>query len=151
MTYRSSHNLGVAMATPSGLLVPNVKDVQDKSVLEVARELNRLQELGAAGKLSRDDLTGGTFSLSNIGAVGGTYCRPVLVVPEVMIGAIGKTRRLPRFGPDDEIVAAHIMEVRNAARGPTASRCMASCLLAPVKQPRKRAPPCVLSFFQPPP
>lgn len=74
------------------------------------------QEVGAAGKLSRNDLTGGTFTLSNIGAVGGTYCRPVLVIPEVVIGAIGKTRRLPRFGPQDSIVAAHIMEVCACAR-----------------------------------
>eukprot|EP00911_Craspedida_sp_UC1_P001400 UC1_evm3s1056 len=110
MTYRSSHNIGVAMATPNGLLVPNVKDVQTKSVFEIATELARLQDLGAAGKLSQADLTGGTFSLSNIGAVGGTYCRPVLVVPEVCIGAIGRTRLLPRFDEDGDVIGAHIME-----------------------------------------
>ena len=57
------------MDTPDGLLVPNVKNVQSLSIFEIAAELNRLQALGAAGKLSTADLTGGTFSLSNIGSV----------------------------------------------------------------------------------
>lgn len=57
------------MDTKDGLLVPNVKNVQQLSIMQVANELNRLQQLGKAGKLSTDDLTGGTFSLSNIGAV----------------------------------------------------------------------------------
>lgn len=66
---KGSHNIGIAMDTKDGLLVPNVKNVQQLSIMQVANELNRLQQLGKAGKLSTDDLTGGTFSLSNIGAV----------------------------------------------------------------------------------
>lgn len=57
------------MDTKDGLLVPNIKNVQQLSILQIANELTRLQQLGKAGKLSTDDLTGGTFSLSNIGAV----------------------------------------------------------------------------------
>ena len=57
------------MDTKDGLLVPNIKDIQLKSVYEVGEELNRLHELGLAGRLGMDDLTGGTFSLSNIGSV----------------------------------------------------------------------------------
>jgi len=57
------------MDTKDGLLVPNIKNVQQLSINQIANELNRLQQLGKAGKLSTDDLTGGTFSLSNIGAV----------------------------------------------------------------------------------
>ena len=57
------------MDTQQGLLVPNVKNVQNKSIFDIAIELNRLHALGLSGKISTDDLTGGTFSLSNIGSV----------------------------------------------------------------------------------
>lgn len=67
--FQASHNIGVAMDTEQGLIVPNVKGVQVLSVFEVAVELNRLQKLGSAGQLSTSDLTGGTFTLSNIGSV----------------------------------------------------------------------------------
>jgi hypothetical protein len=59
------------MDTNDGLIVPNVKNVESKSIIDIASELNRLQTLGDAGKLSTADLTGATFTLSNIGTVGG--------------------------------------------------------------------------------
>ena len=67
IVYKGAHNVGLAMDTPNGLVVPNVKDVQDKSILEIAADINALQQKGAAGKLGPADLTGGTFTLSNIG------------------------------------------------------------------------------------
>jgi 2-oxoisovalerate dehydrogenase E2 component (dihydrolipoyl transacylase) len=70
MIYRASHNIGVAMDTPQGLLVPNIKNVQSLSLPEIASEILRLQAAGQAGKLSMHDLSGGTFTLSNIGAIG---------------------------------------------------------------------------------
>lgn len=57
------------MDTEQGLIVPNVKNVQMCSIFEIATELNRLQKLGSVGQLSTTDLTGGTFTLSNIGSV----------------------------------------------------------------------------------
>ena len=63
---------------------------QNMSILDIAGELERLKTLSENNKLSTDDVTGGTFSLSNVGAVGGTYASPMLVVPEVCIGAFGK-------------------------------------------------------------
>uniref|UniRef100_A0A3Q3RAD9 Dihydrolipoamide acetyltransferase component of pyruvate dehydrogenase complex n=1 Tax=Monopterus albus TaxID=43700 RepID=A0A3Q3RAD9_MONAL len=90
ITYKASHNIGLAMDTSQGLLVPNVKNVQLLSVFDIAQELNRLQALGAAGQLGTADLTGGTFTLSNIGSIGGTYAKPVILPPEVTIGALGK-------------------------------------------------------------
>ncbi|KAJ0388567.1 hypothetical protein P43SY_010761 [Pythium insidiosum] len=58
----AAHNISVAMDTPTGLIVPNIKNVQTKSVLDIAADLNRLQALASAGKLAPADLTGGTFS-----------------------------------------------------------------------------------------
>ncbi|XP_070817769.1 lipoamide acyltransferase component of branched-chain alpha-keto acid dehydrogenase complex, mitochondrial [Chaetodon trifascialis] len=111
ITYKASHNIGLAMDTSQGLLVPNVKNVQLLSVFEVAQELNRLQALGAAGQLGTADLSGGTFTLSNIGSIGGTYAKPVILPPEVAIGALGKIQILPRFDAGGQVVRAHIMNV----------------------------------------
>ncbi|XP_015602709.1 lipoamide acyltransferase component of branched-chain alpha-keto acid dehydrogenase complex, mitochondrial isoform X2 [Cephus cinctus] len=61
------HNIALAMDTSDGLVVPNIKNVQDRSIVSIAKELNRLQELGSKASLPLNDLTGGTFSLSNIG------------------------------------------------------------------------------------
>lgn len=111
ITYHASHNIGIAVDTPSGLVVPNVKNCQNLSVLEIAAELNRIIKLAQENKLPPSDLTGGTFSLSNIGAIGGTYAKPVVVVPEVCIGALGKIQKVPRFDGSGNIVAAQIMQV----------------------------------------
>lgn len=111
VTMKASHNISLAMQTPAGLLVPNVKDVQNKTVFEIAAELNRLQELGSRGALGGADLTGGTFTLSNIGVVGGTYMSPILVVPQVAIGALGGLRKMPRFDADDNVIPTWVMEV----------------------------------------
>lgn len=110
---RGSHNIGIAMDTPRGLIVPNVKNVQDKSLFDVAADMQRLMALAAEGKLGEADLADGTFSLSNIGAIGGTYAAPVLMRPQVAIGALGKMQRVPVFGSSsgDDVVAAHVMNV----------------------------------------
>ncbi|KAF0852348.1 mitochondrial branched-chain amino acid degradation dihydrolipoamide branched-chain transacylase E2 subunit [Andalucia godoyi] len=108
---KAAHNIGIAMDTPSGLLVPNIKNCESKSIFEIARELNDLQALAKAGKLSSAYLTGGSFSISNIGAIGGTYARPVIVPPEVGIGAIGKIQTLPRFDATGNIVKANILNI----------------------------------------
>eukprot|EP01117_Protostelium_nocturnum_P006492 TRINITY_DN2341_c0_g1_i1.p1 TRINITY_DN2341_c0_g1~~TRINITY_DN2341_c0_g1_i1.p1 ORF type:complete len:551 (-),score=217.66 TRINITY_DN2341_c0_g1_i1:40-1623(-) len=108
---KGSHNIGVAMNTPNGLVVPNIKDVQKKSILEIARELNRLQAAASTASLQREDLSGGTFSISNIGTIGGTYASPVIVPPEVAIGAIGKIQKLPRFDHHGSVVPQHIFNI----------------------------------------
>ncbi|KAL7397444.1 hypothetical protein ABVT39_022261 [Epinephelus coioides] len=111
ITYKASHNIGLAMDTSQGLLVPNVKNVQLLSVFDIAQEVNRLQTLGAAGQLGTNDLSGGTFTLSNIGSIGGTYAKPVILPPEVAIGALGTIQVLPRFDAGGQVVRAHIMNV----------------------------------------
>lgn len=109
LTYRKSHNIGIAMDTPQGLVVPNIKNVQDLSLLEVAKELNRLQEQGRNGALRREDLADGTFSLSNIGAIGGTYMKPIILPSQVAIGALGKVQVVPRYDQFENLIKAQVM------------------------------------------
>ncbi|KAL0267913.1 UNVERIFIED_CONTAM: hypothetical protein PYX00_010050 [Menopon gallinae] len=111
ITIKASHNISVAIDSPHGLVVPNIKNVQKLDIIEIAAELNRLQVAAANGKLGLDDLNGGTFSLSNIGIIGGTYMKPILVAPQVIIGAIGKIQVLPRFDKNKNIIEAHIFNI----------------------------------------
>lgn len=111
LTFKYSHNIGVAMDTAQGLLVPNIKGVQNLTIFQIAVELNRLHQTGLAGKLTNQDLSGGTFSLSNIGSIGGTYASPVILTPEVAIGALGKLRLLPRYNSKGDVVPTYVMNV----------------------------------------
>nr|XP_032799992.1 lipoamide acyltransferase component of branched-chain alpha-keto acid dehydrogenase complex, mitochondrial isoform X2 [Petromyzon marinus] len=111
LTYKASHDIGVAMDTPNGLLVPVLRGIERMPLLSIAAELSRLQAIGTAGSLSAAQLSGGTFTLSNVGSIGGTYTHPVILTPEVAIGALGKIQVLPRFNERGEVVAAHIMKV----------------------------------------
>lgn len=112
VVYKSSHNISIAMAVKTGLVVPNIKNCEQKTVLQIARDLNELLERARNGKLTPEDFQNGTFSLSNIGVVGGTYTKPVIVPPQVAIGAIGTTHVVPRFvGDTDKIERAHLIYV----------------------------------------
>ncbi|RYP51674.1 hypothetical protein DL768_003072 [Monosporascus sp. mg162] len=104
LVYRSQHNVGVAMDTPAGLVVPVVRDAGSRSVHSIAAELARLQRAATASRLSPNDLSGGTVTVSNIGSVGGTYVAPVLVEREVAILGLGRVRAVPRFGDDRRTV-----------------------------------------------
>ncbi|MDX5376969.1 MAG: dihydrolipoyllysine-residue acetyltransferase [Halomonas sp.] len=109
--YLPSVNVGMAVDSRSGLIVPNVKQVERRSVLEVAREIQRLTADAREGRVSQEDLKGGTISISNIGAFGGTYAAPIINAPELAIVAIGKSQWLPRFDDQGEVVRRAIMTV----------------------------------------
>ncbi|KAG9156728.1 hypothetical protein Leryth_024497 [Lithospermum erythrorhizon] len=115
VTVKGSHNIGIAMATPHGLVVPNIKNVQSLSILEVTMELARLQKLALANKLSPQDISGGSITLSNIGAIGGKFGSPLINVPEVSIIALGRIQKIPQFAEDGSIYPASIMTVNIAA------------------------------------
>lgn len=106
---RSNHNIGVAMDTPQGLLVPNIKNVSSLSIYSIATELGRLQQLGQAGKLGVAELTGGTITVSNIGSIGGTYVAPLLVSSEVAILGIGRSRTVPAFDDQGALVKKEVV------------------------------------------
>ncbi|XP_063225956.1 lipoamide acyltransferase component of branched-chain alpha-keto acid dehydrogenase complex, mitochondrial [Bacillus rossius redtenbacheri] len=95
--YKLYHNIGVAVDTPNGLVVPNIKNVQKLNIVQIGEELKRLRNLGQSNSLQLSDITGGTFTLSNIGSIGGTYTHPIIMPPEVAIGALGKVRVVPKF------------------------------------------------------
>ena len=109
LVMRQTHNIGVAMDTTQGLLVPNIKDVSARSILDVASEVSRLQSLAKDGKLSVNDLSGGTITVSNVGSIGGTYVAPVLVQSEVAILGLGKARSIPAFDEQDRVVRKDVM------------------------------------------
>jgi len=111
ITCLASHNIAIAVATTTGLVVPNIKHVESLSIFEVAEELSRVIALAQENKLPPKDLEGSTFSLSNIGAIGGTYANPVLVVPQVCIGAFGKVQKLPRYNDKGKVVPVNIMNI----------------------------------------
>ena len=109
VTYFDDHNVGMAVATKLGLMVPNVKQVQQKSLLEVAAEVTRLTNGAREGKLAQADMKGGTITISNIGVVGGTVTTPIINKPEAAIVALGKVQQLPRFAADGSVVGRDIM------------------------------------------
>ena len=88
-------HLGVAVATDRGLIVPVLRDVDRKPVLEIARELAALAQRVRDGKATLDDLRGGSFTLTNIGALGGTGAIPIINYPEVAILAVARGRLEP--------------------------------------------------------
>ncbi len=111
LKYLASHNIGMAVDSPSGLLVPNIKNVQDLSIVEIAEHSNRLTEQARAGRMSPNDLKGGTITISNVGAIGGTIATPIISKPQVAIVALGRVQTLPRFDVEGNVSAQKIMTI----------------------------------------
>jgi 2-oxoisovalerate dehydrogenase E2 component (dihydrolipoyl transacylase) len=111
LTYFNDHNIGMAVDSKVGLLVPNIKSCQNKSIKEIAIAVMEMTELAREGRLSPDKLKGGTISISNIGALGGTTATPIINKPEVAIVALGKMQTLPRFNDKCEVEARQLMNV----------------------------------------
>src|SRR3712207_4775471 len=84
------YHLGFAADTPGGLVVPVIRDVDRKGLLEIAAELRDLPGKARSGKLSPSDMAGGTFTISSLGGIGGTAFTPIINAPEVAI--LGVTR-----------------------------------------------------------
>ncbi|WP_394220282.1 dihydrolipoyllysine-residue acetyltransferase [Alteromonas gracilis] len=111
ISYFSDHNIGFAVDSKIGLLVPNIKRVQDLSLLDIAKQMQDIIEQARAGRVAGEHLKGGTISISNIGAIGGITATPVINKPEAAIVALGKTQKLPRFDDQGNVSAQHIMAV----------------------------------------
>ena len=85
-------NIGIAVDTPTGLLVPVIRNVDKKSIDDLSLELAELSKKARSKKLKPEDMTGGTFTISSLGGIGGTYFTPIINPPEVAILGISKSR-----------------------------------------------------------
>jgi pyruvate dehydrogenase E2 component (dihydrolipoamide acetyltransferase) len=89
------YNIGVAVATEEGLMVPVVKVADQKEIMDIAAEIEELSKKAAERKVDLGDLKGGTFTITNYGALGGTYGNPIINYPESAILGVGRIREMP--------------------------------------------------------
>ena len=93
-------NLGIAVDTPEGLIVPNIKNVQEKSILNIAEEITMLASAAKTRKLKLPDLKGSSFTISSLGAIGGKFFTPIINPPEV--GILGLSKTFPKVVAKNE-------------------------------------------------
>ena len=101
--YKDYVNLGIAVDTERGLVVPVLRNVDQAGIPEITRRLAELSGKVRGGQFAVNELRGGTFTISNLGAIGGQYSTPIVNVPEVAILLVGRSRKLPVVMPDDSI------------------------------------------------
>jgi len=111
-TVFGSHNVSVAIDSKHGLMVPNVKDVANLSVLDIQQDVLRLAAAAQNNKLGLNDIKGGTITFSNIGTIGTKDPRPIPFDGQACIGALGRLMTLPRYNEKMELVPRQIMNVR---------------------------------------
>ncbi|MBX3425967.1 MAG: 2-oxo acid dehydrogenase subunit E2 [Pirellulales bacterium] len=97
IVYKEYVNVGIAVDTPKGLMVPVIRDADRKGIAQLARDLVELATAARDGTLAIEDMRGGTFTISNLGAVGGTYSTPIINPPEAAILLVGRSRMMPQF------------------------------------------------------
>lgn len=104
LTYQSAHNFGIAVDTPAGLMVPVIRNVEAQSVAAIAAQIKAISATAREGRLAAADLQGATFSVSNIGSIGGGVVSPIIVEPQVAIVGVGRSRVVPAFDEDGALV-----------------------------------------------
>ena len=109
LIYKDYVNVGVAVDTDRGLVVPVMNDADAMGIPEVTRGLAEMAGKVRGGNFGINDLKGGTFTISNLGTIGGQYSTPIVNVPEVAILLVGRSRKLPVVMPDDSIQARLMM------------------------------------------
>jgi pyruvate dehydrogenase E2 component (dihydrolipoamide acetyltransferase) len=108
INYKEYVNVGIAVDTEKGLVVPSLRNVDELSIPDIARALAQLSENVREGQFSVADLQGSTFTISNLGAIGGTYSTPIINTPEVAILLVGRSRKMPVV-IDDEVAVRLMM------------------------------------------
>jgi 2-oxoisovalerate dehydrogenase E2 component (dihydrolipoyl transacylase) len=102
-------NIGIAVSTPAGLVVPVIHEADKKDIATLAREIERLSNEARTGKSKRDDLRGGTFTITSVGNLGGLFSSPVINHPEVGILGLGKIVRRPVFDAGGQVRPADLI------------------------------------------
>ncbi len=105
---RGEHNIGIATATDAGLMVPVIRNADRKGMLEIADEMNELVEKARDRSIALEEMQGGTFSITNFGAIGGEYATPIINYPETAILGLGAIKEKPRV-VDGEVVPRKVM------------------------------------------
>jgi pyruvate dehydrogenase E2 component (dihydrolipoamide acetyltransferase)/2-oxoisovalerate dehydrogenase E2 component (dihydrolipoyl transacylase) len=103
------YDVGVAVATPAGLIVPVVREADKKDLGTIAGEIDRLSEAARAGRAKRDDLRGGTFTVTSVGNIGGLITTPIINPPEVGIMGVGKIVKRPVFDAAGQVRPADVV------------------------------------------
>jgi pyruvate dehydrogenase E2 component (dihydrolipoamide acetyltransferase)/2-oxoisovalerate dehydrogenase E2 component (dihydrolipoyl transacylase) len=109
MVLHDKYNIGVAVATPQGLIVPVVKDADRKDVAAIATEIDRLSADCRSGRPKLEDLKGGTFTVTSIGGIGGLISTPIINHPEVGIMGVGKVVRRPVYDAHGKLRPADLI------------------------------------------
>lgn len=110
MVRRKTYDIGIAVATPAGLIVPVLRNADRLNILEISRELDRLAGEAREGKSRREDLGGASFTVTSLGKLGGLLATPVVNYPEVGILFVPEMKKRPVV-KDDEIVVGHVMDL----------------------------------------
>ena len=108
LVIRKYVNLGIAASTDAGLMVPVLKDADRRSILDLAREIDRLGNAAKTGKLKPAELSGSTFTITSLGAQGGLFATPIINFPEVAILGVHQMKEKPVV-KDGQIVIGHVM------------------------------------------
>ena len=101
LVYKQYWNIGFAADTPNGLVVPVIKNADQKGVLQIGQELGELSKKARDGKAGPTDMTGATFTISSLGGIGGTYFTPIINAPEVAILGVCRSEMKPRWNGKD--------------------------------------------------
>ena len=107
--YKEYVNIGIAVDTDRGLVVPSLRNADKMSIGDIAKQLMDLAGRVRDNNFSMEDLRGGTFTISNLGAIGGTYSTPIVNTPETTILLVGRSRKLPVVVENDEIAVRLMM------------------------------------------
>ncbi len=110
MIYKKYYNIGIAVDTEDGLLVPVIKDVDKKSIFELAKELTEISEKARERKLTFEDMKDGTFTITNYGSIGGLYAVPVINYPQAAIFGVGRIVEKPVV-KNHEIAVGNVMPI----------------------------------------